>query len=123
MPACAVPFRARGRCSERGTPHRGGKRCLRQGESLFGLLSRCLHEETHRDSRMMSTFPLIARSDEIRAGIITPTDMALDAEMWRWAPDGVSLLFTRARHVGDEDTVAACVRDLSDAAPAAFAHS
>ena len=71
----------------------------------------------------MSTFPLIGRPDEVRAGVIAPTDMALDAEMWRWAPDGVSLLFTRARNVGDEDAVAECVRDLSAAAPAAFAHS
>ena len=71
----------------------------------------------------MSTFPLIARPDEIRAGLIVPVDMALDAEMWRWAPDGVSLLFTRTRHVGDEDAVGQCVRDLSAATPAAYAHA
>jgi maleate isomerase len=69
---------------------------------------------------MRSSTSTIARPDEIRAGVIVPADMALDAELWRWAPDGVSLLFTRTRHV-DEDAVRQCVHDLSAAAPAAFA--
>ena len=69
---------------------------------------------------MRSSSSTIARPDEIRAGVIVPADMALDAELWRWAPDGVSLVFTRTRNV-DEDAVSQCVRDLSAVAPAAFA--
>ena len=71
----------------------------------------------------MSTSPLIARPDEVRAGVIVPPDMALDAEMWRWAPDGVSLLFTRTLHVGNEDAVGQCVRALGAATPAACAYA
>lgn len=80
----------------------------------------------------MSTSSLIGRPDEIRAGVIVPCDMALDAEMWRWAPDGVSLLFTRIQHAenpvpagaadADEAALWQCIFDLRTAAPAAFAH-
>jgi maleate isomerase len=77
----------------------------------------------------------IARPDEILAGVIVPYDMALDAEMWRWAPDGVSLLFTRtpfaampvtvemAEVVGDEAAIEQCTRDLLTARPAAYAYA
>jgi len=77
----------------------------------------------------------VSRPDETRAGIIVPYDMALDREMWRWVPDGVSLMFTRtpfaampvtldmAEVVGDEDAVEQCTRDLVTAVPAAFAYA
>ena len=84
----------------------------------------------------MSLSPsLIARRDETLAGIIVPFDMALDAEMWRWAPDGVSLLFTRtpyasmpvtvgmAEVVSDEAAIEQCTRDLRTAGPAAYAYA
>ncbi len=71
----------------------------------------------------MRSSPLtIARPDEVRAGVIVPVDMALDAEMRRWVPDGVSPLFTRTRHA-DDDAVRQCVHDLSAAAPAAVAYA
>ena len=81
----------------------------------------------------MSTSPLIGRPDEIRAAVIVPCDMALDAEMWRWAPDGVSLLFTRTQHAEtpaaagtadvDEAAFWQCIFDLRTAAPAAYAYA
>ena len=83
----------------------------------------------------MSTSPLmVARPDEVRAGVIVPFDMALDAEMWRWVPDGVSLLFTRTRQVATpvpggkafidaEEAVSQSIRDLRTAAPAAYAYA
>jgi maleate isomerase len=76
---------------------------------------------------------LIGRPDEIRAGIIVAFDMALDAEMWRWAPDGVNLMFTRtpyvsmpltvemAELVGDEGVIEQCTRSLLAATPTAYA--
>lgn len=80
----------------------------------------------------MSTSSLIGRPDEIRAGVIVPSDMALDAEMWRWAPGGVSLLFTRIQHAenpvpagaadADEAALWQGIFDLRTAAPAAFAY-
>ena len=78
---------------------------------------------------------MIGRPDEIRAGVIVPSDMALDAEMWRWAPDGVSLLFTRLQDAappasgeatdvdGDEGAVWQCIFGLRTAAPAAYAYA
>jgi len=78
---------------------------------------------------------LIGRPDEVLAGVIVPFDMALDAEMWRWAPDGVSLLFTRtpfasmpgsvelAEVVSDESAIEQCARDLMIAKPAAYAYA
>jgi maleate isomerase len=77
----------------------------------------------------------IARPDEVLAGVIVPYDMALDSELWRWVPDGVSLLFTRtpyaampvtvemAEVVGDESAIEQCTRDLLTARPAAFAYA
>ncbi|MGH3474407.1 MAG: maleate cis-trans isomerase family protein [Aeromicrobium sp.] len=78
---------------------------------------------------------LIARPDETLVGVIVPFDMALDAETWRWVPDGVSLLFTRtpfapmlvtvamAETVSDEAAIAQCTRDLLTAGPAAYAYA
>ena len=78
---------------------------------------------------------LIGRPDEVLAGVIVPFDMALDAELWRWAPDDVSLLFTRtpfaampvtvelAEVVSDESSVEQCTRDLLTARPAAYAYA
>jgi len=83
----------------------------------------------------MSTSPLMmGRPDEIRAGVIVPSDMALDAEMWRWAPDGVSLLFTRLHDTappvpeateveGDDGAVWQSIFGLRSAAPAAYAYA
>lgn len=84
----------------------------------------------------MSPSPsLIARPDETLVGVIVPFDMALDAEMWRWAPDGVSLLFTRtpyasmpvtvemAEVVSDEAAIEQCTRDLLTSGPAAYAYA
>ncbi len=84
---------------------------------------------------MSSSPSMIGRPDEIRAGVIVPFDMALDAEMWRWAPDGVSLLFTRLQAAappvsgettypeGDEGAVWPCIVGLRTAAPAAYAYA
>jgi maleate isomerase len=78
---------------------------------------------------------LIGRPDEVLAGVIVPFDMALDGEMWRWSPDGVSLLFTRtpyapmpvtvemAEVVSDESAIEQCTRDLLTAGPAAYAYA
>ncbi len=83
---------------------------------------------------MSLTPSYIARPDEVLAGVVVPYDMALDSEMWRWAPDGVSLLFTRtpfadmpvtvemAEVVGDEKAVEQCVRDLLTPGPVAYAY-
>jgi maleate isomerase len=84
----------------------------------------------------MSASPsYIGRPDELSAGVIVPFDMALDSEMWRWAPDGVSLLFTRtpfaamlmtvemAEVISDEGAVEQCTRDLLTARPAAYAYA
>jgi maleate cis-trans isomerase len=32
---------------------------------------------------------------QIGVGVVVPCDIALDREMWRWTPPGVSLFFTR----------------------------
>jgi maleate isomerase len=34
-------------------------------------------------------------------GVVTPFDMALDRELWRWAPEEVSLYLTRTPHVAE----------------------
>lgn len=67
-------------------------------------------------------------------GVIVPYDMALDREMWRWAPDDVTLFFTRtpysplavtvemAEHVADTEAVRASTRDLMAVSPAVYAY-
>lgn len=42
---------------------------------------------------------------QLGVGIVVPHDMALDRELWRWAPDDVSLHLTRTPHIGAEVTV------------------
>ncbi len=78
---------------------------------------------------------LIGRPEEVLAGVIVPFDMALDSELWRWTPDGVSLLFTRtpfaampvslemAEVVSDESVIEQCARDLMIAKPSAFGYA
>lgn len=68
-------------------------------------------------------------------GVIVPYDMALDRELWRWAPDDVSLLFTRtpfaplevtmemAAHISCPETVRASIRALSAVGPSAYAYA
>lgn len=84
---------------------------------------------------MSLTPSYIGRPDETLAGVIVPFDMALDAEMWRWAPDGVSLLFTRtpynpmpvtvemAEVVSDEGAIEQCTLDLRTAGPATYGYA
>lgn len=67
-------------------------------------------------------------------GVIVPYDMALDREMWRWAPDDVTLYFTRtpflpmavtvemAEQLSDAAAVRGATRDLSAIRPAAYAY-
>jgi maleate isomerase len=67
-------------------------------------------------------------------GVVVPFDMALDRELWRWTPAGVSLFFTRtpyaplpvtiemAEHVADADTVRAAVQDLHAVSPAVYVY-
>jgi maleate isomerase len=76
----------------------------------------------------------IIRAEESFVGIIVPFDMALDREMWRWTPDGVSLLFTRtpyaalpvtvemAQVVGDLDVVEQSTRDLRMVNPSVYVY-
>ncbi|UPK75928.1 aspartate/glutamate racemase family protein [Nocardioidaceae bacterium SCSIO 66511] len=68
---------------------------------------------------------LVGPSMPLRIGIIVPHDMALDGEMWRWTPKGVTLHFTReafvplpvtvemAMLIGDPTAIAQCVADIS----------
>jgi maleate isomerase len=68
-------------------------------------------------------------------GVIAPYDLALDREMWRWAPDDVTLLFTRtpyapmqvtmemAHWVSRPEAVVRSARDLSAVGPAVCAYA
>jgi maleate isomerase len=72
--------------------------------------------------------------DQLGVGVVTPYDFALDRELWRWAPEQVSLHLTRtpyqdipvslaqARALGDLETVARCTKDLLAVEPAAVAY-
>jgi maleate isomerase len=72
---------------------------------------------------------------QIGVGVVVPYDMALDREMWRWTPPGVSLFFTRtpyadipvtvemAEHVSDGSAVHDRVQDLRAVSPSAFAYA
>lgn len=46
-------------------------------------------------------------------GVVVPHDMALDRELWRWAPDDVSLFFTRTPR-GQTAVTAAMVARISE---------
>lgn len=68
-------------------------------------------------------------------GVIAPYDLTLDRELWRWAPDEVSLLFTRtsfvpgpvsveqAARVSDETAVHTATRDLLVPEPEVVAYA
>lgn len=68
-------------------------------------------------------------------GVVTPFDMALDRELWRWVPDDVSLYLTRTPHVAepvsielaeavsDEADVASATRDVLTAEPVVVAYA
>lgn len=72
---------------------------------------------------------------QIGVGMIVPYDMALDRELWRWTPPGVSLFFTRtpfaaiavtiemAEHVSDGSAVRDGVQDLRAVSPSAYAYA
>jgi len=67
-------------------------------------------------------------------GIVAPFDLALDRELWRWAPEPVSLYITRTAHLdvpvsvgmaealGDLDALAAASRDVATADPGVTAY-
>jgi maleate isomerase len=68
-------------------------------------------------------------------GVVTPFDMALDRELWRWVPEEVSLYVTRTPHVAepvsielaeavsDEADVASATRDVLAAEPPVVAYA
>jgi maleate isomerase len=68
-------------------------------------------------------------------GIVTPFDLALDRELWRWVPEDISLYLTRTPHVaqpvsielaeavGDETDVARATRDVLSAGPLVVAYA
>ena len=73
--------------------------------------------------------------EQIGIGVICPFDMALDRELWRWMPDGVSLYFTRTgfidapvdvdmcRDLNNHTEIAAAVRSISAVRPSAYAYA
>ncbi|MGH3359605.1 MAG: maleate cis-trans isomerase family protein [Nocardioidaceae bacterium] len=78
---------------------------------------------------------LVGPAMPVRVGIVVPHDMALDGEMWRWVPKGVTLHFTRealvplpvtvemAMLIGDPTAIAQCVADLSTIEPSVVAYA
>ncbi len=70
-----------------------------------------------------------------RLAVVVPHDMVLDHELWRWAPDDVSLHFTRTPHtpaevtmqmvaaISDLDLLADAVRNLSVTESAVYAYA
>ncbi|WP_051478855.1 aspartate/glutamate racemase family protein [Arthrobacter sp. H5] len=68
-------------------------------------------------------------------GVICPYDMALDRELWRWMPAGVSLLITRtpfydqavsvemAKDISDQEEIRAAVRSLMAVRPQVVAYA
>src|SRR5919199_3496445 len=68
-------------------------------------------------------------------GVVAPFDFALDRELWRWAPDNVSLHITRtpyvaenvsielAEAVSDEAQVRSATRDLLIVEPVVVAYA
>jgi len=75
------------------------------------------------------------RPDQVRIAVLVPYDMALDRELWRWAPDDVTLLFTRtpysplgvtvemAEVVSDAETLRRAVADVSAVSPEVYAYA
>ncbi|NIK60583.1 Asp/Glu racemase [Kribbella shirazensis] len=68
-------------------------------------------------------------------GVVAPYDFALDRELWRWAPDDVTLHFTRtpyapmaatvemAVHISDPELIARTTYDVLAVAPLAVAYA
>ena len=68
-------------------------------------------------------------------GVVAPFDLALDRELWRWAPDDASLYLTRtpyvaepvsielAEAVSDETAVSRGTRDVMAAEPLVVAYA
>lgn len=68
-------------------------------------------------------------------GIVVPHDMALDRELWRWAPDDVSLFLTRTpytslavtvemvKEISDYDDIARCTQDLVTTESGVYAYA
>ncbi|WP_406719413.1 aspartate/glutamate racemase family protein [Streptomyces althioticus] len=68
-------------------------------------------------------------------GVVAPFDFALDRELWRWIPDGVSLHVTRtpyvpvevsldlARLISEHETLGDAVRTLTAVAPEVVAYA
>lgn len=76
------------------------------------------------------------RGGDVGIGIVCPFDMALDRELWRWAPAEVSLYLTRTPHVdgavvdlemvsglGDVAQIHAAVRSLIAVEPVAVGYA
>ena len=72
---------------------------------------------------------------QIGIGVVAPYDFALDRELWRWAPDDVSLHLTRlpyaplaattemAIHISESALVAAGAMDVRAVSPAVTAYA
>ncbi|WP_369045671.1 maleate cis-trans isomerase family protein [Sinomonas sp. P10A9] len=68
-------------------------------------------------------------------GVVSPYDMALDRELWRWMPDDVTLAFARtpfhplvvdetmASAIGDDDEIRATARCLAAVSPEAAVYA
>ncbi|WP_231556479.1 Asp/Glu/hydantoin racemase [Cryobacterium sp. MLB-32] len=71
----------------------------------------------------------------IGIGVVAPHDMALDAELWRWAPPAASLFFARTpfdplpvtlemvESLGDETGIRSTVQQLMTIAPSVYAYA
>ncbi|GGL71173.1 decarboxylase [Streptomyces fumigatiscleroticus] len=79
--------------------------------------------------------PLGGPAPQLGVGVVAPFDFALDRELWRWVPDGVSLHMTRtpyvpvvvsldlARLVSEHETLGEAVRTLSAIMPEVVAYA
>ena len=83
----------------------------------------------------MPSSPIPGPPPQRGVGVVTPFDMALDRELWRWVPDEVSLYVTRtpqvagpvgielAEAVSDEAEVARATGDVLTAEPPVVAYA
>lgn len=74
-------------------------------------------------------------ADRARIGVVAPFDLALDDELSRWVPEGVSLHITRTpllsgpvslgfvEQLNDHDQIAQCITDLTVIEPAGYAYA
>lgn len=79
----------------------------------------------------MGTLPIT----QTGVGVVVPHDMALDRELWRWAPEDVSLYFTRTPYtplavtlemvtlISEYDDIARSTRDLATTESEVFAYA